>query len=44
MERLDDFALNIEFLLISVVQEVALAALATASSPLLADLKIETFL
>lgn len=32
MERLDNFALNIEFLLISVVQGVALAALATSAA------------
>ncbi len=43
MEKLDSFALNIEFLLISVVQGVALATLATASSLLVADLKFETF-
>ena len=44
MERLDEFALSVEFLLISVVQGVALAALATAAAPLLGDLRLETFL
>ncbi|HVT00919.1 MAG TPA: hypothetical protein VHE53_01630 [Patescibacteria group bacterium] len=38
MEKLDDFTLNIEFLLISVVQGVALAALATQAAVTIGDL------
>lgn len=44
MERLNNLSLDIEFLLISVVQGVALASLATGSAPLLADLRWETML
>ena len=43
-EQLDDFVINIEFLLISVVQGVALAALATSATPIVADLKVEYWL
>lgn len=42
-ERLDQTALDIEFLLISVVQGVALAALASASSELIGELQFATW-
>ena len=44
MERFDGISLDIEFLLISVVQGVALSTLALGAAPLLGDLRFETFL
>ncbi|OGK18153.1 hypothetical protein A3G67_00835 [Candidatus Roizmanbacteria bacterium RIFCSPLOWO2_12_FULL_40_12] len=40
-KRLDEFVVDIEFLLISVVQGVALAALAAAAAPIVANLQLE---
>ena len=44
MEKLNQFTLDIEFLLISVVQGVALAALASFSAGIIGDLKFEYWL
>src|SRR5438309_667456 len=41
MKQLDDFVVNIEFLLISVIQGVALAALAASAAPIIASLQFE---
>ncbi len=43
MEKLNEFSLSLEFLLISVVQGVALAALATAASDPVASLRFEYY-
>lgn len=42
-KELDQTAVDIEFLLISVVQGVALAALATSAAPIIGDLNFEYF-